>query len=175
MPLFLQQSTYCDQHDLFSQHLILNLNTHTNSIIVNVFLAQDVFNCWITVPFNPAVGSRFIKYCNDTLQFQSTLAYLKNPPASYQQAPVDLIGGLNEIQGDIDAGVFKNQYSFEATLLSLLYQSHDAHIQLYAGLFATFTFGTPFELASVSSDGIQVPKVYIASTDVLNARGSMAC
>ena len=126
------------------------------------FLAEDVFNCWTSVPFNPAVATRFIKYINDTLQFQSNLAYLKDPPSSYQQAPVGLIDGLDQMQGAINAGVFKNQYAFEAALLGLLYRSHDAHIQLYAGLFAAFFFGSPVELASLSLDGVQVPKVYFA-------------
>ena len=127
---------------------------------MNVFLATDAYECLISVPFNPAVATRFIQYYNDTLQFQSTLAYLKSPPASYQQPAVDLIAGLNEIQSDIDSGLFQNQYAFEATLQTLLYSAHDAHLQLYSGILAAFSFGSPYELVSVSLDG-DLPKVYL--------------
>ena len=127
---------------------------------MNIFLASDVFECLISVPFNPAVATRFIQYYNDTLQFQSTLAYLKSPPPSYQQPAVDLIAGLNEIQSAIDTGFFQNQYDFEKSLQTLLYSAHDSHLQLYAGLLSAFTFGSPYELVSVSLDG-ELPKVYL--------------
>lgn len=113
------------------------------------------------MPFNPAVASRFLQYYNDTLQFQSTVAYLKDPPASYKQQPVDLFGELAKIQQGIDEGLFPNQYAFEATLQNLIYSAHDLHLNLEAGILAAFTFASPYGIVSVSSDGIQVPKVYI--------------
>lgn len=113
------------------------------------------------MPFNPAVATRFLQYYNETLQFQSTLAYLKNPPPSYQQPAVDLLKGLDRIQQDIDKGVFRNQYAFEATLQNLLYSAHDAHLTLNAGILAVFTFGSPYAISSVSIDGIQLPKIYL--------------
>jgi hypothetical protein len=51
-----------------------------------------------------------LQYYNDTIQFQSTLAYLKNPPTSYQQLAVDFVGGLNQLQQQINSGSFANQY-----------------------------------------------------------------
>jgi len=129
-----------------------------------VFNASTVYACLTSVPFNPAVASRFIKYYNDTIQFQSTLAYLKDPPAGYQQPPIDLVAGLGSIQQAIDDNLFPNQYSFEATLQNLINSANDAHIQLVAGVLAAFTFASPYEIASVSSDGIQLPKIYITGT-----------
>lgn len=126
-----------------------------------IFNASTVYECLTSVPFNPAVASRFIQYYNDTLQFQSTLAFLKDPPASYQQPATDLIAGLARIQQAIDNGQFKDQYSFEATLQTLIYSAHDAHLKLIAGVLAPFTFGLPFEVASISLDGKELPKVYV--------------
>ena len=113
------------------------------------------------MPFNPAVASRFLQYYNDTLQFQSTVAYLKDPPSSYKQQPVDLFGELAKIQQGINDGIFPNQYVFEATLQNLIYSAHDLHLNLEAGILAAFTFASPYGIVSVSSDGIEVPKVYI--------------
>ncbi|MCJ1465052.1 hypothetical protein MMC07_003668 [Pseudocyphellaria aurata] len=133
-----------------------------------LFNASTVYECLTSVPFNPAVASQFIQYYNDTLQFQSTLAFLKDPPRGYQQPPTDLMAGLARIQKAIDNGQFKDEYSFEATLQSLIYSAHDAHLQLVAGVLAPFTFALPFELASVSLDGKELPKVYDTSDLLTN-------
>jgi hypothetical protein len=96
------------------------------------------------------------------LQFQSTLVYLKDPPTSYQQPGVDLLLGLQNLQEGIDNGAFPNQYEFEAALQTLLYATHDAHLTLDAGILAAFTFASPYDIVSLSIDGIQLPKVYFA-------------
>lgn len=127
-----------------------------------------MYECLTSVPFNPAVATRFLTYYNDSLQFQSTLAYLRDPPATYQQPPTDLIAGLNLLQQDVNNGLFPNQYSFEASLQNLVYSSHDAHVQLISGALAPFTFSSPYEIASVSIDGIQLPKVYITGNLIFN-------
>lgn len=135
-----------------------------NYLAETVFDAKLAYDCLTSVPFNPAVASRFLKYCNDTLQFQSNLKYLKSPPPSYQQPAVDLIQGLEKIQQDIDSGLFPNQYTFEAVLQNLIYSAHDAHLSLDAGILAAFTFASPYYIVSVSSDGQQLPKVYVQGT-----------
>ncbi|CCD42796.1 similar to peptidase S41 family protein [Botrytis cinerea T4] len=127
-----------------------------------LFNATLAFECLTSVPFNPAVASRFISYYNDTLQFQSTLKYLKSPPPSYQQPAVDLIAGLNRIQSAIDEGIFSNQYEFEAALQTLVYAAHDGHVDILAGALSAFSFASPRDLVSLSLDGQQIPKVYLA-------------
>ncbi|KAH7327405.1 hypothetical protein BKA65DRAFT_66958 [Rhexocercosporidium sp. MPI-PUGE-AT-0058] len=130
---------------------------------VNQFPASKVYECLTSVPFNPAVASRFLKYYKDSTQFQSTLAYLKSPPASYLQPPVDLLAGLEVIQTRIDTGAFENQYEFEATLQRLIYAAHDDHFDIAWGITGVFAFGTRYRIVSVSEDGIELPQVYVAS------------
>jgi hypothetical protein len=126
-----------------------------------VFSAKQAYDCLTSVPFNAAVSTRFLKYYNDSIQFQSNLAYLKNPPASYQQPSVDFVGGIAEIQQAIDNGKFANEYEFEVSLQTLIYSTHDAHVNLVAGILNIFTFGSYYDIASVSLDGIQLPKTYL--------------
>ena len=118
------------------------------------------------------MATRFIKYYNDTIQFQSTLAYLKNPPSTYQQPAVDILGGLEQLQRDVARGVFTNQYAFEATLQNLIYSAHDAHFQLEAGILAAFTFLSPYSIVALSEDGIQIPKVYTIDDIALSTDSS---
>ena len=114
-----------------------------------------------SVPFNPAVALRFIEYYNTTLQFQSTLAFLKDPPAEYQQPPVDVMQVLKDIQSNVTAGVYQNQYSFEADIQLLLNRMHDAHIVLYSGVLEPFTFASPLGIVSASVDGKLAPEVFL--------------
>ncbi|CAD6443262.1 9d2e7923-2f4f-4e57-b298-0044821c9a72 [Sclerotinia trifoliorum] len=127
-----------------------------------IFNASLAFECLTSVPFNPAVASRFISYYNDTLQFQSTLTYLKNPPTSYQQPAVDLLAGLKRIQTAIDEGIFSNQYEFESTLQTLIYAAHDGHVDMLAGALSAFSFASPRDVVSLSLDGQKIPKIYLA-------------
>ncbi|OCL11266.1 hypothetical protein AOQ84DRAFT_386953 [Glonium stellatum] len=136
----------------------------------NIFYASDAYDCLTSVPFDPAVASRFIDYLNTTFLFQSTLAYLKNPPQGYQQPAVDFLQGLQLIQQNITAGYYTNEYAFEADLQILLYATHDAHVALTAGALSAFSFASPFAISSVSVDGKQLPKVYVTD-DIIQSPG----
>jgi 3-dehydroquinate dehydratase len=75
-----------------------------------------------------------------TLQFQSTLGYLKAPPVGYQQPPFDFNQALEEIKQNVTRAVYKNQYEFEAQLQLLVHQLRDTHVILNAGALSAFSF-----------------------------------
>jgi hypothetical protein len=104
-----------------------------------------------------------------TLQFQSTLAFLKDPPTGYQQPAVDVQKVLSQIQGNITTGNYKNQYSFEVDVQLLVNQMHDSHVTLNAGILNAFSFTSPWALVSVSEDGRKVPDIYLAE-DLLQSQ-----
>ena len=130
----------------------------------DTFTAKQAYDCLISVPLDPAVASHFIEYYNDTIQFHTTISYLKNPPPGYQQPATDVLKGLQDIQNGIDAGVFPNQYAFEATLQGLIHSVHDVHFQFDIGILAAFDFESPVSIVSLSEDGVQDPKAYITGT-----------
>ena len=113
------------------------------------------------MPFNRTVATQFLNYYMDTINFQSTISYIKQPPTSYQQPPVDLFDGLDQIQSAIDSNLFSNEYAFEAAVQRLLYNAHDGHLSLEAGLMSIFSFGNQYALSSVSADGVELPKPYL--------------
>ncbi|KAF2639195.1 hypothetical protein P280DRAFT_508336 [Massarina eburnea CBS 473.64] len=75
------------------------------------FTAQLAFACLTNVPFHASVAERFITYINITIQFQSTLAYMKNPPEGYQEPSADILGGLQTIRDNITAAVSPDRKS----------------------------------------------------------------
>ncbi|KAH7123676.1 hypothetical protein B0J11DRAFT_318649 [Dendryphion nanum] len=128
-----------------------------------LFDAKFAFDCLTSVPFNPAVATRFVQYFNETWQFQSTLSYLKNPPQGYQQPAVDVVAELGEIQQRINSGFYSNQYAFEADFHLVAHAMHDAHVVVRAGALAAFQFGSSYEIVSVSEDGKKPPKIYFTA------------
>jgi hypothetical protein len=118
------------------------------------------------VPLNRARSSAFIDYLNPFLQFQSTLAYLKNPPTGYTLPGVDIIGGLDEIKNSILAGNYASQWAFEKDVNALVnIMPKDFHLTLGPSLPLSnvFAFLTSLHLVSISTDGISVPRVFVKS------------
>jgi hypothetical protein len=126
-----------------------------------LFFAADVYTCLISVPFLPAVAVRFLDYYNTTLQFQSTLAFLRDPPPGYQQPAVDVVAELERIQQNVLAGSYTKQYNFEVDVQKVVRAIHDSHVELVAGVLAPFTFASPFDIVSASLDGQALPKPYL--------------
>ncbi|KAI4608971.1 hypothetical protein J4E80_008716 [Alternaria sp. BMP 0032] len=131
--------------------------------------AYDAYACLNSVPFNTDVATRFITYINDTVQFQSTLAYLREPPAGYQQPPVDILSELTQIQNNITTQVYKNQYQFEVDVQHLLDRAHDGHMYLRGGIMAAFSFLAPYSITAASPDGTSLPKLYLTN-DLVRSR-----
>ncbi|KAL9123703.1 MAG: hypothetical protein Q9217_006893, partial [Psora testacea] len=135
----------------------------------DLFTAKSAYDCLLSAPFNDTIALEFLQYYKDTLQLQSTQAYLKTPPSSYQQPSFDLLAGLDEISDRVKANYFKNEYEFEYALQQWVIATHDAHIQLIFGILSVFTFGSPYGLVSVSNDGISLPEVFILD-DLIEAQ-----
>ncbi|KAF2635276.1 hypothetical protein P280DRAFT_473987 [Massarina eburnea CBS 473.64] len=147
------QPTFCGD--------IIRKTKQNSSRTMATLEASEVFECLSSVPFNSAVASRFIKYFNDTLQFHSTLAYVKNPPKGYQQPSVDLVHELGVIQDRIDRSQFRNEYQFEEAVQQVIYSAHDKHLQLNAGVLSAFRFSSPIKIVSLSSNGKEPPRLYL--------------
>jgi hypothetical protein len=106
----------------------------------------------------------FIAYVSPFLEFQSTQAYLKDPPTGWTLDAVDIFGGLSQIAQNLRAGAYKNQWAFEKDLFTLVnILPRDFHLNLPLPLIRIFTFSTQISLVSVSLDGLSLPQLYSAS------------
>jgi len=132
--------------------------------------AGIAWDCLNEIPFNASSARELMKQLRPYINWQSTLDVLKDPPVEYQekvQPSVDILGGLDKIEADIDAGNFKNDYDFGWTLYRLIQSAHDGHFTFVPDTVAgIFTWGRPVPLVSVSADGEQLPAVF-AYADVL--------
>lgn len=126
------------------------------------FWAVDVQSCLSSVPFYSDPALRFLEYYNTTLQFQSTLDFLKTPPRVYQQPAIDVADILHSIETNVTVGYYQNQYEFEVDLQKLVLAIPDAHVYLNIGVTTPFVYGSPYSISSVSIDGKEPPKAYLA-------------
>ena len=141
-----------------------------SSPVTQVVPAKLAWDCINSVPFNASSGKALINSIRPYVNWQSTLVELKNPPAEYAekvQPPIDILGGLDKIVADIDAGRFSNEYDFGWTLYTLIQGAHDGHFNYVPDTVGgIFTWGRNVPLVSVSEDGEQLPAVF-AFEDVL--------
>jgi len=75
--------------------------------------AKMAMDCIKSVPLNVTSAKALLSEIRPYINWQSTLSYLKNPPAEYvakiQQA-VDILGGLDAIEANVTAGAYGGEY-----------------------------------------------------------------
>ncbi|KAJ9665374.1 hypothetical protein H2201_004451 [Coniosporium apollinis] len=134
--------------------------------------AELAYNCLTSVPLNATAGLRLLESIRPYIQWQSTLTWLKNPPAEYVekvQGPVDVIGNLDKIEGKLQSKEYLNEYEFLWELYTSFAVAHDGHLNFIPDLVGgIFNFGRTVPLVSVSEDGKKLPAVF-AYADVLQA------
>lgn len=130
-------------------------------------------DCIKSVPLNVTAAKILIKDIRPFIQWQSTLAYLKNPPVEYVtkiQAAVDIMAGLDYIDAQLTAGAYSGEYDFGSSLYQLIHSAHDGHFSYIPDSVGNiFTFGRTVPLVSVSEDGQMLPAIF-AYVDVLGTQ-----
>jgi hypothetical protein len=141
----------------------LQILVATSNPVLNPILA---LSCLESVPLNVQRSLAFIDYISPFIEFQSTLAYLKDPPVGYPLPGVDVFGGLEEIRNKVSRMTYTNQYEFERELHLLINtRPRDFHFNLPLPLVSLFEFdaSSDFELVSISKDGTSLPDIYVLS------------
>lgn len=115
------------------------------------------------MPINKDLAGAQIEYIQNHVQFQSTLAYLKNPPPGYSIPSVDIVAGLDNIAKKAAHGQYTDQLSFELDIYSLITSAEDGHFVYVSFLLGAFAYTRDASLVSLSFDGVQESKVYVES------------
>jgi len=124
--------------------------------------AQLAHNCLKSVPNKAGPATDMVNSLKAFVQWQSTLAWLKDPPSSYMLPPTDIEGGLDDISAKAASGGYSSEYEFQLAILKLIASAHDGHFAYRGDVFKAFIFRNDLaaDIVSVSSDGKEVPKLY---------------
>jgi hypothetical protein len=134
--------------------------------------AEAAWNCLQSVPLNTSAALDLIRSIKPFLRWQSTTAYIENPPQEYVdliQKPVQFWAGIDDIESNLHSGKWTKEYDFGFALYKLLQSTHDGHFTYFPDvIFKVFTWGRPTPLVSVSEDGHKLPSIFVYS-DILAA------
>lgn len=131
--------------------------------------AKLAIACLRSIPFNATYAVEWVESLKPYLQWQSTTAYVKNPPPGYWHEPWDMIGYTDGLINHIKTAGYPNEYEFEIDLYRILRRAYDGHARYFPMLFSgIFSFGRPVPLVSVSSDGKSLPRAYVYD-DILHS------
>lgn len=123
--------------------------------------AQLAYDCLNDVPVDAASAKPWLESLKPYLNWQSTLAYLKNPPSGYLQPAVDVWAEFAEIEAKVQNGGFANEYELEFALYRIFQSTHDGHFRYLPNMLGVFSFARPLALVSVSTNGVDLPKPYV--------------
>ncbi|WPG99302.1 Hypothetical protein R9X50_00211500 [Acrodontium crateriforme] len=127
----------------------------------NTTVPMDIaFSCLNSVPLDKTGGATQLKGLKTFLQFQSTLAYLDDPPEGFLYPRTDLLSGLDQISDLLNDDHYKNEYTFQLDIFRLLNSAFDGHLVFIADILRVFAWVRPISLYSLSSDGTSLPEIY---------------
>ncbi|KAI0843520.1 hypothetical protein F5Y06DRAFT_302667 [Hypoxylon sp. FL0890] len=126
------------------------------------FPGSLAFECLQSVPNRPEPAQQLIQSLKAFVEWQTTLAWLKDPPQSYMLPPIDIQGGLDNISTTASAGGFASEYDFQLAIVELITGAHDGHFAYFPDIFKAFSFGNDLaaDIVSVSANGTSLPKLY---------------
>ncbi|EOA84180.1 hypothetical protein ACJQWK_01264 [Exserohilum turcicum] len=136
--------------------------------------AELAIACLKSVPLYSTDASRTVDEIKKMVEFQSTLAYLKDPPKGYPNPAVDILGELDTLKGNVESGRYDNEYDFEADIAALLGKAYDGHLgwngMAFAGSFL-WRRSSNIALISASTNGSDIPQIW-ALKDFNNTNGA---
>jgi hypothetical protein len=116
--------------------------------------AELAYDCLTSVRVRTLGAVNTIEAIEKMVQFQSTLAFLKNPPDGYTNPPVDILGGLADIRKTASEDEYANEYELEAEIATFLDRAKDGHLGFDGPTFAgAVRWRRGFVLVSLSVDG----------------------
>lgn len=84
-----------------------------SSVATPTVPAQLAYDCITSVPLNKSAALSLIDTITPYFKWQSNTVWLKDPPAEYAekvQPGIDVWGGLEEIQSNVESEAFKNEF-----------------------------------------------------------------
>lgn len=132
--------------------------------------AQAAFDCLNSVPVDVEGNTKLIEELKQVWQFQSELVWLKNPGDDWVYGPLDIEAELDKIKGSL--GSFPSEYAVQLAIQNITVRTGNFHFNYAPDILQIFSFRRPFNVASISSDGKALPKLYVYEDIEDLAKGS---
>lgn len=121
--------------------------------------AQAAFDCLNSVPVDTQGNQKLIDELKLVWQFASELVWYKNPGSDWEYGPLDIIGELDKIKSNL--GSFQSEYAVQLAIQNITVRTGNFHFNYSPDILQIFRFQRPFNVASISSDGKALPKLYV--------------
>ncbi|EPS41573.1 hypothetical protein H072_4525 [Dactylellina haptotyla CBS 200.50] len=144
--------------------------TVTPMMTAPVALATE---CLFSVPINRKAALEQLTGVQRYLQFQSTLGFQKNPPKEdgfQAPQPLDLVAQITDLSHKVRAKEITKEYDFELKLRNIIASANDGHLTATMGGLLAIQFDSPFNIVSVSKDGVRMPEIF---QGIINQKGEL--
>ncbi|CAD6502332.1 BgTH12-04925 [Blumeria graminis f. sp. triticale] len=133
--------------------------------------AQLAYECLNSIPLNKTAAIDFVDSIEPYLEWQSDLAWKKDPPADYDCPAHDIIAALDQVRRNLVANKYANEYVFQIDLYRVFLKGCDGHLVIFPDAISKgFAFRRERSLVSVSEDGRSLPVIKLYD-DVYNSPG----
>ncbi|GJC97796.1 peptidase s41 family protein [Colletotrichum higginsianum] len=120
--------------------------------------AIDAFNCLNSVPVDTEGNSELIDELKQLWQFHSEIVWLKNPGSDWEYGPLDIMDELDKIKANLES--YESEYAVQLAIQNLTVRTGNFHFNYQPDILSVFIFRRRFNVASISSDGKALPKLY---------------
>lgn len=133
--------------------------------------AQVAYNCLNSVPVDVKGNSKLIDELKVVWQFQSEFDWLKNPGQDWEYGSLDIEAELENIKGKLSS--YSSEYAVQLAIQNITVRTGNYHFNYAPDILQVFSFRRGFNVASISSDGKSLPKLYVyEDVDALAAGSS---
>ncbi|KAI0098029.1 hypothetical protein GGR51DRAFT_565920 [Nemania sp. FL0031] len=131
--------------------------------VVPTMAASQAYECLKSVPVHKEPAIRLLDDLKPFLEWQSDQAFLKDPPSNYPYPPVDLLGELEAIRSNLQAGKYSSELEWQEDLFeNIVGKPHNGHLAYHPDLLTVpFEWVRPWTLVSVSEDGSLFPVIKV--------------
>lgn len=122
--------------------------------LTRILAAQLAWDCIQSVPLDTLNALELVRTIKPYLDWQSTTAYLKNPPAEYTakiQSPVDIFGGLDKIESRKFTDLENLILDFVSTSI-IFWQYYKSHRQKFIDIDIVLRDSQTIRTSGVSRD-----------------------
>ncbi|RKF61375.1 Peptidase S41 family protein ustP [Erysiphe neolycopersici] len=131
-----------------------------NPTAIPIVPAKLAYDCLTSVPLNKTAALELVYSIEPYIQWQSNLAWLKDPPKDYDFPPHDTLNVLASVKENLLNDKYPNEHSFQIDLYSVFTLAHDGHFIFFPDLLSrALDFRRQRALVSISEDGKSLPVI----------------